>query len=309
MPKLITFIDLEAGLLKLARRLRLELGCFTVLQSAPFLWFLAAYPAITTRWILWWELLIVIFAIVYFMLRGMAIGSYATQAVRLEVWMDKAERNFRDEIAVLDKASETAKWRKAQFEISMIELGRRKYRKALGRARSLRKESIRVVIMSFSTALVLATGTRLLPAIEKMISDPKDPDEAIVDVNVSQYTTQGGDTTLIHFPPPPEMKVDLTGIERSLMVIALNLANLSKLDTVINLVDTTQAGRIRALEADLDSASNGLARQDALLAKWYLMTTDKNLFVRCRSRKDLRRSIQDMLSRQMPRIRKEGEGL
>lgn len=311
IPRQGEVIKLEAhssALSGVSNRLRLLLVVFSLLQSVPFILYLwhccgwVAYDIIT------WELAITVAGLMVFIAIGSHIHTSSAGSTEALVALDLKEEMLRGTMKEKDGKEAGVTWEALVSDVASCETARRNYRKALGKARSLRTESIRILVLSFFAALFIAGGISAVPALIDAIKQAKGGGKGNgVDVSTTIYAQDegGGDVPCPPCAPVlscPPVNVDLAAVTQSLATIA------DKLDALKEDVpaDTTGQGKVRYLEALLAKATADLSRQDALLAEWYLRTTDPNIFVRCRSRRELRKTITDMVGRQMDSMRQQG---
>lgn len=309
-PPLAEDLQLEAHARALGRTsnsLRLLLVLFSLLQSVPFILYLWHCCGLEAYEIITWELAITIAGLMVFIAIGGHIHTSSAGSTKALALLDLKEEMLRRTMKELDRGKAGVKWESLVGDVAYCETARRNFRKALGKARSLRTESIRILVLSFFAALFIAGGISAVPALIDAIKQGKGGDKGNgVDVSTTIYAQDEG-VGDVPCPPCapvlscPPVNVDLVAITQALITIAAELDSLNEPMPA----DTTGQGKVRYLEALLAKATADLSRQDALLAEWYLRTTDPNIFVRCRSRRELRKTITDMVGRQMDSIREK----
>lgn len=299
--KKIKLDEHAAALSRVSQSMRWLLVVFSGFQSVPFILYLSRWFDWTEYSIITWELGVTVVGLMVFIAIGGRIHTKSAGSTKALSTLDLKEEMLRDTMKEYDQKKAGVTWEELVTEVARREAARRNFRKALGKARSLRTECIRILVLSFFAALFIAGGISIVPALIEAIKQAKGGGKGTgVDVSTTIYAQDegGGDAPCPPCAPVlscPPVDVDRAAVTQALINIAAELDSLNEPMPA----DTTGQGKVRYLEALLAKASADLSRQDALLAEWYLRTTDPNIFVRCRSRRELRKAITDMVGRQM----------
>ncbi|MCB9163590.1 MAG: hypothetical protein H6592_04000 [Flavobacteriales bacterium] len=249
------------------------------------------------------ELTITISGLMILIHEGNAIHAKSKGSLQHIVGIDEYERGLRARMEVYVKSGNAIEWEALLLEVVSLETARRRFRKALANARSLRIESIRILVLSFAAAFMIAGCMVLGPAMIDSLKKADDITRPGVVVNAPVTCNHEKDSIVVQCPSCPDspsIEVDLSAVVIALEGIKGELDGCCQPDTALH-SDAALQMRITDLEKALDRTTHELNTQNAHVAQWYIALADRNLFRRCKSRKKLNTAVSGLLQEDLKR--------